>query len=159
MLVSMNLCKFSRAWIFAVLTIGVGNAKEDFDPTPQTPTAFETRNAGDATEGTAEFGKEKGKKIKLQFIALTDSREWHDKNEKPTQARLLAFEEDEGFEGTVIREGKVRLLVDGAKLFSLLPVSKLSERDQEFVLNLAAEQKKGETTSERRQAGSSNCPS
>ena len=144
----MNACRFSHTWIAVCLTIGVGNANEDFDPTPKTPTAFETEDTGQVAEGIAEFLKEKGKKVKLHFIALTDSREWRDKKGKVTLARLLAFEESLGMEGTVVRDGQVRLLVDGAKVFSLLPLSKLSQNDQDFVRKLVAEQKKTEAKPE-----------
>ena len=57
------------------------------------------------------------------------------------RGRLLAFEGGADHSDTVIRNGKVRLLADGAKAFNLLPLAKLSEGDQLFVKNLAAVRK------------------
>ena len=42
----------------------------------------------------------------------------------------------------MVREGKIRLLADGAKRFSLLPLEKLGAEDRAYIANLAAARKR-----------------
>jgi hypothetical protein len=116
---------------------------EEGQPTPaQGPTAFETRNTGDAEEGEVSIDRNEGKPRKITYTAVTDSREWKDAKGKVIRARLLAFEAAEGEVAGLVRDGQVRLLVDGAKRFSLLPLEKLSPEDRAFITGLAAARQK-----------------
>lgn len=100
---------------------------------PKTPTAFETRNAGASAEGDVSVQKVEGKPTKITYTAVTDSRDWKDTSGKVIRGRLLAFDVAKGDEANLVREGKVRLLVDGAKNFSLLSLEKLSTEDRDFI--------------------------
>ena len=123
-----------------VLVLSTGASAADNDgPLPETPTAFETRNTGGNHEPEADFRKNrKVKPTKVKFTALTDPREWHDAKGKAIRGRLLAFEAGDGKTRAAVQNGKVRLLVDGAKKFSLLSLDSLSREDQMFVRNLIA---------------------
>jgi hypothetical protein len=132
---------------FGALLAGLVGAEENDGPLPQTPTAFETEPTGDTSEGTADFLKPgKGSKKKLSFTAVTKSRDWRDAKGKLVRGRLLAFESGKVTTGeqplTLIKEGRIRLLVDGAKKVSKVPLSSLSSEDQAFVKKLAAQKKK-----------------
>lgn len=122
-------------------TTGVAMAQEEDRSLTKTPTAFETRNTGGTEEGEVEIKKEEGKVTKITFTAVTDSRDWKDTKGKVIRGRLLAFEAPEGEVADVVRDGKVRLLVDGAKSFSLLPLEKLSTEDRAHIGLLAAARK------------------
>ena len=149
MSVLMNACEMLSVVVATCMAVGECRGDDEkFDPTPQTPTAFETRNTGGTLEEEPDLQRKKGKKVTLKFTALTDSREWQDQNGKVIKARLLAFEKTKPDADTVIQDGKVRLLVDGATVFSVFPVAKLSDEDQVFVRNLAAVRKQGETKSD-----------
>lgn len=116
-------------------------AAEEHPSLPKTPTAFETRNTGGTDEEEASIRKEEGKVTKITFTAVTDSRDWKDPQGKVIRGRLLAFEAAEGEVADLVRNGKVRLLVDGAKRFSLLPLEKLSPEDRAYITGLAAARK------------------
>lgn len=120
---------------------GVAVAQDPNDRPVQGPTAFETRNTGDTEEGEVEIKKQEGKVTKVTFTAVTDSRDWKDSTGKVVRGRLLAFEAAEGEVAELVRNGKVRLLVDGAKRFSLLPLEKLSSEDRTYIAGLAAARK------------------
>ena len=122
-------------------TTGLAMAQEEDRSLTKTPTAFETRNTGGTEEGEVEIKKEEGKVTKVTFTAVTDSRDWKDTTGKVIRGRLLAFEASEGEVAEVVRDGKVRLLVDGAKRFSLLPLEKLSTEDRAHIGLLAAARK------------------
>lgn len=116
-------------------------AEEKDGPIPQTPTSFETRNTGGTEEGEVSIEKDKAEPKKVTYTAVTDSRDWKDAKGKVIRARLLAFEAAEGEVAGLVRDGQVRLLVDGAKRFSLLPMEKLSPEDRAFITGLAAARK------------------
>ena len=121
---------------------GAAMAQEEEDSRlPKTPTSFETRNTGGTEEGEVGIKKEEGKVTKVTFTAVTDSREWKDSNGMVVRGRLLAFEAAEGEVAELVRNGKVRLLVDGAKRFSLLPLGKLSTEDRNYIASIAAARK------------------
>lgn len=137
----MKLGKWmTGVWLLLGLT---GAMAEDKDgPIPETPTSFETRNTGGTEEGEVSIEKEKAEPKKVTYTAVTDSREWKDAKGKVIRARLLAFEAAEGEVAGLVRDGQVRLLVDGAKRFSLLPLEKLSPEDRAFITGLASARQK-----------------
>lgn len=136
----------TRKWAAGIgllaMSMGVAVAQEEHPSLPKTPTAFETRNTGDTEEGVVTIKKDEAKPTKITFTAVTDSRDWKDTTGKVIRGRLLAFEAAEGEVADLVRNGKVRLLVDGAKRFSLLPLERLSTEDQIHIGLLAAARKK-----------------
>lgn len=116
-------------------------AAEEHPSLPKTPTAFETRNTGGTDEEEASIKKEEGKVTKITFTAVTDSRDWKDTQGKVIRGRLLAFEAAGDEVADLVRNGKVRLLVDGAKRFSLLPLERLSIEDRTYITGLASARK------------------
>jgi hypothetical protein len=120
---------------------GAAMAQEQNPGPPRGPTAFETRNTGGTDEEEASIQKEEGKVTKVTFTAVTASRDWKDPQGKVIRGRLLAFEAAGGEVADLVRNGKVRLLVDGAKRFSLLPLEKLSTEDRTYITGLAAARK------------------
>lgn len=136
----------SSRWITAAghlaCSFGVALAQEQDPSLPQTPTSFETRNTGGTEEGEVSVEKQEAKATKITYTAVTDSRNWKDTQGKVIRGRLLAFETAEGEVADLVRDGKVRLLVDGAKRFSLLPLDKLSTEDRTHIGLLAAARKK-----------------
>ncbi len=121
--------------------MGTAIAQDQNPFLPKTPTAFETRNAGESAEGNASIQKVEGKPTKITYTAVTDSRDWKDISGKVIRGRLIAFDVAKGDEANLVREGKVRLLVDGAKNFSLLPLEKLSTEDRDYIGTLVAARK------------------
>jgi hypothetical protein len=116
-------------------------AAEEDRSLSKTPTSFETRNTGGTDEEEASIKKEEGNVTKVTFTAVTASRDWKDPQGKVIRGRLLAFEAAGGEVADLVRNGKVRLLVDGAKRFSLLPLEKLSTEDRTYITGLAAARK------------------
>ncbi|OYV03857.1 MAG: hypothetical protein CFE26_19955 [Verrucomicrobiales bacterium VVV1] len=104
---------------------------------PKTPTAFETRNAGGTAQGDVSVEKKEGKPTKITYTAVTDSRDWKDTTGKVIRARLLAFDAAKGDEANLVRDGKIRLLIDGTKNFSLLSLEKLCTEDRAYIGTLA----------------------
>lgn len=121
---------------------------EDDGPIPQTPTAFETRNTGRTTEESAVIRREEGKTRKITYSTVTVSREWRDTKGTVIRARMLAFEAAPGQAQPVVKDGKVRLLVEGKTRFNLLPLARLSHEDQEFVKTLIATRAKASASPE-----------
>ncbi len=91
----------------------------------------------------------------VTYLVLSESRPWTSADGKVIEAKLVAFEEMvvEGTRGdpatpdpvppryvTVVREGKIRLLV-GRKV-SLVPLERLAEADREFVEKVRARREK-----------------
>lgn len=136
----------TRNWAAGIgllaISMGVAVAQEEHPSLPKTPTSFETRNTGDSEEGEVAIKKDEAKPTKVTFMAVTDSRDWTDTTGKVIRGRLLAFEAAEGEVADLVRNGKVRLLVDGAKRFSLLPLERLSTEDRNHIGLLAAARKK-----------------
>ncbi len=131
---------------FAVLT-GLAMADDQNPLLTKTPTAFDTRDTGGNAEGSSSIQKIEGKVQKITYVAVTETREWKDTNEKVVHARMLAFEAPEGEIAPIVRDGKIRLLVDGAKLFSLMPLERLCKEDRTYIETLAAARKRqAETT-------------
>ena len=111
-------------------------------PLPETPTAFETRNLNKTSETLPTIQKVGGKLKRVTVIAVTKSRKWKDNTGKAIMGRLLAFEPIKNQEPLLIRDGKIRLLVDGAKSYNIFPLSKLGAEDQAYIKGLVAARKK-----------------
>jgi hypothetical protein len=142
---------------------------------PSTPTKFGKRGVGALTDGggSATMGlSPQGAKPQpvvreIQYITLSDARQWTSTDGKALVGKLLAFEQTEQVlpagqaatttttttaapvlpaRPTLIRNGQVRLLVQ-QKAFAL-PLERLSQADQDFIQALdAAIAKKAGTTS------------
>ena len=123
------------------LSMGLAGAQVQNPLLPRTPTAYETRNAGGTGEAHASIQKEEAKTIKVTLVAVTESRDWKDNTGKVIRGRLLAFDAAKGDEANLVRDGKIRLLVDGAKNFNLLSLEKLCTEDRTYIGALAAARK------------------
>ncbi len=125
---------------------------------PATPKKFTTRSTGGQGGGTAVVSSD-GRSINLgpaastpspkirytTHVALSDARQWKSTDGKSLVGKLIAFEDitfetDKGAQPppvsppanpTVVKDGKVRLLVD--KKDYELPLDRLSEADRTFV--------------------------
>ena len=120
---------------------GLIMAQEQDPELPKTPTSFETRNTSGTEEVEVSIEKQEGKATKVTLIAVTESRDWKDTQGKVIRGRLLAFEAATGEDAHLVRDGKVRLLVDGAKRFNLLSLGKLSAEDRTHIGLVAAARK------------------
>lgn len=133
--------------------ISCGWAEVDF---PSNPLVGPKRSTSRPVGGTVEPGARPASEAAgdglvsyVTHIVLSDVRMWTSADGKPLAAKLIAFEDLKvsGKMGdaepampappehpTVIRDGKVRLLV--AKKAVEVPLDRLSEQDKEFVENL-----------------------
>jgi hypothetical protein len=131
---------------------------DDDGPLPKTPTAFETQNTGVQKDEVAKF-PDKNKKApeKRNFTAVSEMRTWRDAKGAIIRGRLLAFEAGDQSTSaaplTLIRNGKVRLLVEGRKMFSELPLARLSPEDQAYVKALDAARRKKASASNNAETG------
>jgi hypothetical protein len=130
------------AAIASSVGLAIAQQEKPHPSLPKTPTSYETRDAGGETETEASVRKDERTPRKVTFTAVTESREWKDIHGKVVKARLLTFEAPDGEELPLVKDGKIRLLVDGAKRFSLLPFETLSAADRTFITNLAAARKR-----------------
>ena len=116
------------------------------DPLPNTPTAFDTEITGDTNAGVGIIQERERKKIKITYTAVTPVREWTNSSGKVVRGQLLAFPPDPAAPKdrplVLVREGKVRLLLEGAKRFHEFPLATLSQKDQDFVKALVAQTKR-----------------
>ena len=111
-----------------------------------TPTAFETRNTGDSFEQEADLdrrkkARKKAKPKTVTYTSVTDLRIWKGANGAILSAQLLTFEHTTPSPGTLmplIRDGKVRLFIHGAKQVSEISIDTLSTADQHFIQDLDA---------------------
>ena len=119
-----------------------------------TPKTFKTRSVGGSVNPGATVDPAKSSDGKVRYvthIVLYDSRFWTSSEGKPLEAKLIAFEDlvAEAPKGTaepvmpappehptVIRGGKVRLLVKGKPVE--LALDRLSRQDQEFIDDIQA---------------------
>ena len=108
---------------------------------PKTPTAFDTETTGSGNQTSAGIIIPDRSPRKVTFTAVTGLRDWRNSKGKVVRARLLAFDMGETKTGqrtpTLIKGGKIRLLLKDAKRFSEIPLASLSENDQKFVRKLA----------------------
>lgn len=111
---------------------------QNFPVTPASPTEFKRRNLG-GTLGSAVTGvrQVKPKTVTIQYIAVSDKRTFVSTEGKKVTAHLLAFEDGGAAPSeaplTLIKEGKIRLLVDGNTKPNVLPLTRLRPEDQAFV--------------------------
>lgn len=107
--------------------------------TPATPKAFKKRALGGSLGSSAVGVREpaKSKVVTKQFIAVSDLRDFVSTEGKKVRARLIAFEEGDATKAkrplTLIKESKIRLLVEGKATPSIIPLTRLREEDQDFV--------------------------
>jgi hypothetical protein len=123
--------------------------------TPSTPGKFKPRDIGNSTSGGVQMvpkEDEASRKARYtSYITLSVSRQWTSTEGKLVEGKLIAFEDMtvEGVQGaappttpeppkypTVTRDEKIRLLV-GRKPVEL-PLSRLSQGDQDFVAQVKA---------------------
>ncbi len=105
-----------------------------------------TRKTGGGTDTGISVVPSQPEQRHITFIVLSESRMWTSADGKPLDAKLIAFEDlvvpvPQGSaepvmpkppaHPTVVREGKVRLLVNKKPV--ALPLERLSEADRTFV--------------------------
>ena len=117
-----------------------------FPVTPATPTDFVPRNVGTSVNGSAILIEPPvPKKVKVTYTAVSPLREWSSVKGKSVQGSLIAFEVGDHSQSqkelTIVRNGKIRLLVEGQKTFSLLALTFLSKKDQEYITGLVKARK------------------
>lgn len=126
---------------------------------PTTPTGFTTRKTGAISGRSMDTSISVPKAPAsttirhISYVALGEPRQWTSNDGKPLLAKLIAWEQSEQVitQGqpapeptlppmpkgpTVIRDEKVRLLVNGKPF--VLPLSRLSEADQELIAQVAS---------------------
>ena len=123
-----------------------GQAGLVFPVTPATPTDFVPRNVGTNVSGVAILTEPPvPKKIKVSFTAVSPLREWANSKGLSTRGSLIAFEAGDHSQSqkelTIIRDGKIRLLVEGQNNFNLIALSLLSKKDQEYIIGLVKARK------------------
>lgn len=125
---------------------------------PAHPGRFVTRPVGPVSPGpgvTVVPRNPEPKVRQVTYLILSEERQWLSTEGKQVTGKLIAFEEVvvEGVKGdvplpqpalpshpTVVREGKVRLLVN--RKASEVPLERLVEPDREFVEKVRLERKK-----------------
>lgn len=120
---------------------GIVAAKEF--PGGGTPTAFETRNLGDTGSGAVVVRPQsppEKKTIKITYTAACPMRDWTNAAGQVIRATLIAYDREPDAPAdaplTLVREGKIRLWVEGGKTLTEYPLSKLGSADQAFVKGL-----------------------
>ncbi len=121
-------------------------AAQSFPVTPATPEAFKKRDIGSGLGGgVVGVQRVKTKAKTIQYIAVSEPRPWKNKDGKVVTASLIAFEEGLPEEVkrplTLVKDGKIRLLVSGKSKASLLSLTKLDEASQDFVKAVDAKNK------------------
>lgn len=124
-------------------------AQVDFPGNPTVgPKKYTTRSVGGGTDPGAKLeGPTEAAPVRYTtYVVLFDSRWWTNREGKPLEAKLIAFEDlvGEAAKGspepkmsappahpTVVRDGRIRLLVNRKPVEVAL--ASLSQQDQEFV--------------------------
>jgi len=126
---------------------------------PATPQQFSTRSTGGVSTGSGgtDIGVKPGGQTprpvvrEISYISLSEARQWTSNDGRPLIGKIIAHEQQERVlqEGettqaavepefpkrpTVIRDGKVRLLIQ-QKPFDI-PLERLSQEDQDFIMAL-----------------------
>lgn len=114
--------------------------------TPSTPKESETRINGSGSGVGAGIRQQKREPRKIHYIAVTESRIWTSGDGRIVRASMLAYEPGPLPQGsskplTLVRDGKIRLLLDAKKTVSEYPLEKLSKEDQAFVEKQVAARK------------------
>ncbi len=113
---------------------------QNFPVTPANPTEFKKRDLGGSL-GSSVVGvgeaKAQTKTKTLRYIAVSDNRSFESTDGKKITARLIAFEEGDVATVkrplTLIKDGRIRLLVRGKQKASVVPLTRLREEDQDYV--------------------------
>ena len=122
--------------VLAIVSVFLSSSFAWAQVVPSTPSEFMKRGLGDnGSSGTASVGvnEKTPKVITITYTAVSPLKGWTNTDGKTIQAQLLAFAAPEpGQPGPVevIRKGKVRLLVPGAKGPVEYPMAKLQEEDK-----------------------------
>jgi hypothetical protein len=117
--------------------------KAQIPVTPATPTEFKTRGiSGGSNSGVGVVTRQpqQAKTITYHFTAVTPIRVWTNTEGKAMQARLLAWSAPkEGEKGPVevIRQGRVRFLLEKTVKPIDYDLVKLSETDRTYIQKLA----------------------
>ncbi len=135
--------KLRTHWLLA----GALSASAAADVTiPANPRVFDSRKTGATTGGVlGEPDRQPGMTRYVTYLVLSDSRQWTSADGRPLTGKLIAFEDlvvetPQGAQPeppqppehpTVVRDGKVRLQVDG-KAF-VVPLERLSESDRAHI--------------------------
>lgn len=137
-------------FMFVLSGVCLGQGAVEIPPspvTPATPTGFETRGTGSGS-GVGVRVKEVERKVKkVHYIAVTESRVWTSADGRLVRAALLAYEqgpvrEDSSEPLTLVRDGKIRLLLEKRKQLVEYALEKLSKADQAHVKKLVAAQER-----------------
>ncbi len=145
----LRLFLMLSAWMLAL----PGHAQLVKPPPPEgsdTPRGIDSRSGGGRTSGGVEInpggGSGKPKARYTTYLVLVDTRQWTSNDGTPLMGKLIAFEDlvveapkgDEPPESpvpprhpTVVRQSKVRLLVDN-KPFEV-PLERLGASDRELI--------------------------
>ena len=137
--------------LFLLTTLQPVLAQMDIPGNPTVPpNGFKTRTTSGSTDTGATVKPSEKSVRNVTHIVLFEYRMWSSTEGKPLEAKLLAFEDlvAEAPPGTtpempappahptVVRNGNVRLLV--GKKPVVVPLSRLSEADREFVADIEA---------------------
>lgn len=108
---------------------------------PAQPNKFRKRDlGGGSSAGVSVVKREQPQPRVVTFTAVSENRIWTNTEGKAITARLLAFSAPtDPREGPteIIREGKIRLLLEKGKKTTDYPLEKLSQADQLFVKSIA----------------------
>lgn len=109
-----------------------------FPVTPATPTDFETKDLGNSLSSEGLIKETPPPQIvRKTFTLVTPVREWRNARGVIVKGALVAFEAGDQSKSdrplTLVHEGKVRLLVEGKKNYSLIALSSLSKADREYI--------------------------
>lgn len=120
--------------------------------TPAQPTKFRKRDLGTGAGNGSSVGvrpatpDQAGRVTTIHYIAVAPKREWTNLKGTSIQATILAFEQERpkqpGTPLTIIRDGRIRLLRDGARMPAEVALETLCEADQAFVAQLDAANRK-----------------
>ncbi len=107
-----------------------------------------SRSVGDSGGGASIVApKQPAPQVEVvTYIALTELREWKNYKDIKIEARLLAFSApEEGKTGPVevIKDGKVRFLVEKTRAVFDVALEKMSEEDKALILKIAEQAKAG----------------
>ena len=135
-MIRLGLCWFACLAVIQAQTVPV---------TPSSPKEFKKRDLGGAL-GTGAVGVKAPKKVStITYIAVSEERAFANTSGKLIMAQLIAFEEGDPAKVdrplTLIKDGKIRLLVKGRGKASVVPLEKLREEDRAYVKALDAANK------------------
>lgn len=139
----------------ALLAAVISASAQNFPVTPASPTEFKKRDLGGSLgSGVVGVSQAKTAAKTVRFIAVSDLRAFESTDGKKIMARMLAFEDGDPAKAkrplTLVKDGKIRLLVDGKTKANVVPLTRLTEKDQDYVKAMdhanqaAAKQEKAE---------------